>query len=248
MVLSELLPATWRRVDAVVRITGCTRPSGPSSDPSTTREHHRMITAADAEFHQPDSDDPTWGETNFFGFYSAEEPLNVGIYTLFRPNLGVVLSTISMNSGDAIQPWRADFCDHQAQLPIPEPTVAGQLHPDQRPVRAYRRAQRGVGDRLRRRAGHHHRRHLPCADAGRSTSMTRQWIRSPRRSRRRPGCRRSRRRGERVRLGDRLQRSLRPDRARHRRGGAARPADRRSTASPPWITAGGRGRSAAART
>jgi hypothetical protein len=80
-----------------------------------------MITAADAEFHQPDSDDPTWGETNFFGFYSAEEPLNVGIYTLFRPNLGVVLSTISMNSGDAIQPWRADFCDHQAQLPIPTP-------------------------------------------------------------------------------------------------------------------------------
>jgi hypothetical protein len=80
-----------------------------------------MITAADAEFHQPDGPDPTWGETNFFGFYSATEPLNVGVYTLFRPNLGVVLSTISMNSGDAIQPWRADFCDHQAQLPIPEP-------------------------------------------------------------------------------------------------------------------------------
>ena len=80
-----------------------------------------MITAADAEFHPPDAADPTWGETNFFGFYSADEPLNVGIYTLFRPNLGVVLSTISMNSGDAIQPWRADFCDHQAQLPIPEP-------------------------------------------------------------------------------------------------------------------------------
>lgn len=80
-----------------------------------------MITAADAEFHEPDSDDPTWGETNFFGFYSAEESLNIGVYTLFRPTLGVVLSTISMNSGDAIQPWRADFCDHQAQLPIPEP-------------------------------------------------------------------------------------------------------------------------------
>ncbi len=80
-----------------------------------------MITAADAEFHPPDESDPTWGETNFFGFYSSDEPLNIGVYTLFRPNLGVVLSTISMNSGDAIQPWRADFCDHQAQLPIPEP-------------------------------------------------------------------------------------------------------------------------------
>jgi hypothetical protein len=80
-----------------------------------------MITAADAEFHVPDGPDPTWGETNFFGFYSAQEPLNVGVYTLFRPNLGVVLSTISMNSGDAVQPWRADFCDHQAQLPIPDP-------------------------------------------------------------------------------------------------------------------------------
>ncbi len=61
-----------------------------------------MITAADAEFHEPDGPDPTWGETNFFGFYSAQEPLNIGVYTLFRPNLGVVLSTISMNSGDAV--------------------------------------------------------------------------------------------------------------------------------------------------
>ena len=60
-----------------------------------------MITADDAEFHQPDDNDPTWGETNFFGFYSAEEPLNIGVYTLFRPNLGVVLSTISRKSAIA---------------------------------------------------------------------------------------------------------------------------------------------------
>jgi hypothetical protein len=80
-----------------------------------------MITDEDAEFHAPAEGDATWAETNFFGFYSAEEPLNVGVYTLFRPNLGVVHSTICMNSGDAVQPWRADFCDMQSHLPIPEP-------------------------------------------------------------------------------------------------------------------------------
>jgi hypothetical protein len=80
-----------------------------------------MITDADAEFHPPDAGEPTWGETNFFGFYSADVPLNVGVYTLFRPNLGVVGSTICMNSGDAPAPWRADFCDMQSHLAIPEP-------------------------------------------------------------------------------------------------------------------------------
>jgi hypothetical protein len=80
-----------------------------------------MITDEDADFHAPDEGDATWAETNYFGFYSAEGPLNVGVYTLFRPNLGVVHSTICMNSGDALQPWRADFCDMQSHLPIPEP-------------------------------------------------------------------------------------------------------------------------------
>ena len=80
-----------------------------------------MITDADAEFHDPEGDDPTWAETNFFGFYAADVPLNIGVYTLWRPNLGVVHSTICMNSGDAVQPWRADFCDMQSHLPMPEP-------------------------------------------------------------------------------------------------------------------------------
>jgi hypothetical protein len=80
-----------------------------------------MITDADAEFHAPDDDSPNWAETNFFGFYAAEVPLNIGVYTLWRPNLGVVHSTICMNSGDAVQPWRADFCDMQSHLPMPEP-------------------------------------------------------------------------------------------------------------------------------
>jgi hypothetical protein len=80
-----------------------------------------MITDADAEFHPADDGDPTWAETNFFGFYAPDVPLNVGVYTLWRPTLGVVHSTVCMNSGDALQPWRADFCDMQSHLPMPEP-------------------------------------------------------------------------------------------------------------------------------
>ena len=80
-----------------------------------------MITDEDAEFHPAPGGDPSWAETNYFGFYSAEVPLNVGVYALFRLNLGVVHSTVCMNSGDAPMPWRADFCDMRSHLPIPEP-------------------------------------------------------------------------------------------------------------------------------
>lgn len=79
-----------------------------------------MIHAHDAEFHVAEPD-PTWAETNFFGFYNAQERLNVGVYALFRPNLGVVSSTICMNSRRCVTPWEADFCDMRAALPIPDP-------------------------------------------------------------------------------------------------------------------------------
>ena len=79
-----------------------------------------MITPDDVEFHEPtDPADPAWSETNFFGFYNAELHTNIGLYALFRPTLGVVNSTVAINSGDALQPWRADFFDHQVHLPIP---------------------------------------------------------------------------------------------------------------------------------
>ena len=77
-----------------------------------------MITAADASLHQPTSDDPTWAETNFFGFYVPELALNCGVYTLFRANLGVGLSTICMNSRRVRAPWEADYCDMQMHLPM----------------------------------------------------------------------------------------------------------------------------------
>jgi len=80
-----------------------------------------MITAADAEFHAPSSDTPTWAETNYFGFYDVESGLTGGIYLLFRPNLGVVTSLIVLNTKQAITPWGADFVDLRNHLAIPEP-------------------------------------------------------------------------------------------------------------------------------
>ncbi len=80
-----------------------------------------MIEDVDADFHETDAGEPTWAETNFFGFYSAESHLNVGVYALFRPNLGIVGSTICMNSRRVNTPWEADFCDMRASLPIPKP-------------------------------------------------------------------------------------------------------------------------------
>ncbi len=48
-----------------------------------------MIRDQDVHFHTPDSGLSNWAETNFFGFYNAEAKLNVGVYALFRTNLGI---------------------------------------------------------------------------------------------------------------------------------------------------------------
>lgn len=77
-----------------------------------------MISPSDASLHRPTSDDPTWAETNFFGFYVPELNLNCGIYALVRTNLGVALSTICLNSGRAYHYWDADYCDLQMHLPM----------------------------------------------------------------------------------------------------------------------------------
>lgn len=47
-----------------------------------------MIKDSDAQFHDTDGN-LNWAETNYFGFFNAEERLNIGVYALFRPNLGV---------------------------------------------------------------------------------------------------------------------------------------------------------------
>jgi hypothetical protein len=91
------------------------------SAPCGATEAAIVIDDVDADFHETDPAEPTWAETNFFGFYQAEKCLNVGVYALFRPNLGIVGSTICMNSRRSATPWDADFCDMRASLPIPAP-------------------------------------------------------------------------------------------------------------------------------
>jgi hypothetical protein len=79
-----------------------------------------MIHDSDAELHQPDPTKPEWAETNYFGFFNAEEKLNIGVYALFRTNLGVVNSTITLNSRHVVAPWQAEYVDWHAALPFPE--------------------------------------------------------------------------------------------------------------------------------
>jgi len=86
-----------------------------------------MIKDEDVHFHETDPEKANWAETNYFGFFNAEAPLNVGVYGLFRPNLGIVGSTICINSGFANAPWEADFVDMQASLPIPDDLAHYQL-------------------------------------------------------------------------------------------------------------------------
>lgn len=80
-----------------------------------------MISDSDADFHTPTSDDQTWAETNFFGLYVPEATLNIGVYALFRPNAGVVISTVHINSRFVDKPWEGDYWDPQHHLAIPEP-------------------------------------------------------------------------------------------------------------------------------
>jgi hypothetical protein len=77
-----------------------------------------MIKPQDASLHPPESDDHTWAETNFFGFYVPEAHLNIGLYVLLRPNLGTALSTVCMNSRRTKVHWEAEYCDMQMHLPM----------------------------------------------------------------------------------------------------------------------------------
>ena len=80
-----------------------------------------MIRDEDANFHGTEPNEPTWAETNYFGFFNAEERLNVGVYALFRTNLGTVTSSICMNSRRSVTHWESDFCDMRSAIPIPQP-------------------------------------------------------------------------------------------------------------------------------
>lgn len=79
-----------------------------------------MIGEQDLHFHKPTSDDPRWAETNYFGLYIPDERLKVGVYALFRPNLGTVLSSVLIFSGYAKNHYDALHLDNSVHLPMPK--------------------------------------------------------------------------------------------------------------------------------
>ena len=76
-----------------------------------------MIRAEDAEFHAADPDDPTWAETNYFGFYNAEEHLNFGVYALFRRTSASSAHGLHEPQPVPLLPWEADYSDFAGHLP-----------------------------------------------------------------------------------------------------------------------------------
>ncbi|WP_022879440.1 hypothetical protein [Microbacterium sp. B19] len=78
-----------------------------------------MITDDDVEFHAP-SPDPMRAETNYFGFEIPEAGTHIGLYSLFRPNLGIVNSAVFANSRMVPVQTAIDFWDHRAYLPLGE--------------------------------------------------------------------------------------------------------------------------------
>jgi hypothetical protein len=78
-----------------------------------------LLRSRDAYFHQPRYRDPTWTETNWFGFFVPEAGLRGSVYTLFRTNIGVTRSTVLVYSGEAASMLDVDYFDDRAHLPIP---------------------------------------------------------------------------------------------------------------------------------
>ncbi len=79
-----------------------------------------MITDQDVFFHPPTSDDPTWAETNYFGFYLPGEPLHVSVYVQAKPNLGAVLSSVTCVDGFSNAPHEVLYSDCHVHLPMPK--------------------------------------------------------------------------------------------------------------------------------
>lgn len=78
-----------------------------------------MIEERDADFHPPAANEPEWAEVVSCGFSIPQRQLNVRIYLLFRPQFGVVQTSLTMISDDALQPWQADYADFRPHLPMP---------------------------------------------------------------------------------------------------------------------------------
>ncbi len=73
----------------------------------------------DLLLHRPAYRDATWTETNWFGFFVPEARLRGSVYALFRTNLGVVRSPISVYSGPCQTVLDLDYFDDRVHLPMP---------------------------------------------------------------------------------------------------------------------------------
>lgn len=79
-----------------------------------------MITPKDVLFHPPTSDHFTWAETNYFGFYVAAENLYVCAYMQAKPNLGTVMSSVTVMDGFSNAPHEVLYFDNHVHLPLPK--------------------------------------------------------------------------------------------------------------------------------
>ena len=91
------------------------------------------IPAGDALLHQPAAGDPTWVETNWFGFLVPERTMRGFVYCGFRTNLGVVMSSVII--WDTDRGSILDTAHYDVRVHLPQPaqdlddyTLANGLH------------------------------------------------------------------------------------------------------------------------
>jgi hypothetical protein len=77
------------------------------------------LSAADSYFHTPRYREPTWTETNWFGFLVPEARMRGSAYVLFKTNLGVARSAVLVYSRPSRTPVDLDYIDDRSHLPIP---------------------------------------------------------------------------------------------------------------------------------
>ena len=91
----------------------------PAADVEPRPPLGSLVRNRDARFHQPAFHDPTWTETNWFGFFVPEARLRGSVYALFRPNLGVARVAILVYSRPGESPLDLDYLDDRSAVPIP---------------------------------------------------------------------------------------------------------------------------------
>ena len=77
------------------------------------------VPARDALLHRPVFGDPTWVETNWFGFLVPERTMRGFVYAGFRTNLGVVMSSVIIWDKDCGSILDTAHYDVRVHLPQP---------------------------------------------------------------------------------------------------------------------------------